>query len=414
MKKCVSCRKLISDEDVFCTFCGAKQTPQTEENAENNSLFLKYSGYLDNEALFKVAWAKEKGLIKSDFPNEAEVIYQMLALKGHLESMFRYAMQLLAKDPPDRDNAEKWLGLAAKQGHTASRNYLETTFYDKPSGAFARQEMSQTTVSDGVPAPVFHEESRSSDGVLSGAEIFARMSGSVVEILATTDGKNVSCASGFVVSSNGFVVTNAHAVLDEHGNVFRRIHAKTATDEYEAMPVAIGQPATGKNDAIDIALLYVKGLANTRPATLGDSDTCENGQKVYLIGNSLGDGICITSGIVSDKHRAMEGLSYPYVMTDAAANHGNSGGPLLNERGEVIGVLVSGIESAEGMNFTIPINVVKSFLGYVLRQTKLSYNQCAEMGALCYGNENMAFGWDNILSGIKIALDVIALLINIL
>ena len=399
----------------FCTVCGAKQEIQTKvaqkENDpkdENQSLFMKYSGYLDNEALFKVAWAKEKGLIKSDAPNEAETIYQYLALRGHLESMYRYAMLLLAKEPQDTQNAKKWLKMAADQGHVSSRNYLQTMMGSDPEGVtYYRSDAASPSASGSEPT--VQQSSSESGEILSGTQIYSQMSQSVVEIVATSDGKSISCASGIVVTSNGFVLTNAHAVLNGNGELYSKIYVKLNEKQYEAFPVAMGAPTNGKDDSIDIALLFVKDLKESKPAILGDSDLCENGQKVYLIGNSLGYGICITSGIISDRQRAMSGLSYPYIMTDAAANHGNSGGPLVDEHGNTVGVLVSGIESAEGMNFAIPINMVKSFLSYVFEQMHLSSNQCAELASLhCgNGNEKLSHKWERLLAGIKVVVEII-------
>jgi S1-C subfamily serine protease len=411
MKKCIKCGRSLDDEDIFCTVCGTKQDAAAAALDPNNTLVMKYSGYLDNEALFKIAWAKEKGLVKSDAPNEAEAIYQMLALRGHLESMYRYAMLLLSKMPPESDKAQQWLNIAARQGHIASRNYLETMF-GVASDAYHYQapEFTQNVGGNANVARPTHIDP--SGEVYSGAEISAQMKNSVVEVLAT-DGKGVACSSGLVVSSNGFVVTNAHAVLDAGGRLFETIHVRLNGREYEALPVAVGQPANGKNDVIDIALLYVRDFKDGVPALIGNSAACENGQKVYLIGNSLGDGICITSGIISDAKRRVSGLSYPYIMTDAAANHGNSGGPLMNEHGEVIGVLVAGVDNAEGMNFAIPTNMVRSFLAYVLKQSRLPQEHCGELSSLLNETTNMAVNWNKVFTGVKLMVEVVAFIVGL-
>ena len=186
-----------------------------------------------------------------------------------------------------------------------------------------------------------------SEGVMSGEELYDSAIGGVVEIYAYDEEGAGASSSGFVISENGFVLTNAHAVLNEEGEVYNNIVIKNKTDEYRGFAIAVGKPADGVNDSIDLCLLYVHGL-KAKPSPLGDVSKIRNGQKVYLIGNSLGSGTCITSGIISDKERAIEGLSYPYIMTDAAANPGNSGGPLYNAYGEIIGVLVAGIDGAKG------------------------------------------------------------------
>ena len=304
MKFCIKCGNRLDDADLFCEVCGARQEDEKgAPAAETDSILLKYAGYLDNEALFKVAWAKEKGLVKSDVPDEAERIYQMLALRGHLESMYRYALILLNRE--DRESAEKWLRLAARQGHVASRNYIEAML----GGTYADYTPTPTAAPvGGASAMPVRNEFADGEVVYSGAEISRQMFHSVVEVLAS-DGKGVASASGIVVSSNGFVISNAHAVLDSRGNIYQKLKVKMGGVQYEALPVAVGRPADGKTDSVDLALLFVKGLRKANAAPIGDSTDCVSGQKVYLIGNSLGDGICITSGIISDVKRNMPGLS---------------------------------------------------------------------------------------------------------
>jgi S1-C subfamily serine protease len=109
----------------------------------------------------------------------------------------------------------------------------------------------------------------------------------------------------------------------------------------------------------------------------------------------------------------MPGLSYPYIMTDAAANPGNSGGPLLNEQGEVIGVLVSGIDCAEGMNFAIPIDVVKEFFKFLAQQTNLHPDSLGRLAAPCGTPVNMSTFSDNLFKGLHLVLDVISFLLSI-
>ncbi|MBE6635001.1 MAG: trypsin-like serine protease [Ruminococcaceae bacterium] len=244
--------------------------------------------------------------------------------------------------------------------------------------------------------------------VLTGEEIYENAIRGIVEIYALTNaGDGVMSASGFIVSDSGFVLTNAHAVLDEDGRLCKTIQVKAMEKFYPALVVALGKPADGKNDSIDLCLLYVKGF-NVKPNNIGDVSKLKNGQRVYLIGNSLGSGTCITSGIISDKERAMPGLSYPYIMTDAAANHGNSGGPLYNEMGEVIGVLVAGIDGAKGMNYAIPANVAESFLSYVVNNTDMKRLPIGDLKRYAKSSSNYsAMTLPLAITGIKLILDVI-------
>ena len=412
MYRCLNCGADMAPDNVFCRCCGARReepkqpsAPKATETAEatasnKSSLFLKYSNYLDHTALFNVAYAKEMGIVKSDFPDEAEVIYEHLAIQNHLESMFRYAMIQLSKQPANKDVALKWLRLAASKGHVASENYLKTVY---------------------VTADVTPEKTTSiikinhgNGDVLSGEEIFALMENSTVEIIAIANERDVYRASGFVVSDKGFVVTNAHAILDERGHLCKDIAVKLGNKILPAMPVAFGDPSDGKHDSIDIALLFIPHAKLSDRAKFGSSASCRNGQKVYLIGNSLGCGTCITSGIISDAERKIPGLSYPYIMTDAAANHGNSGGPLLNESGEVIGVLVSGIDKVEGMNYAIPIDIVKRFFAYLAEKTDLNDGVLGDLIDAPHTPSNMSAFTDKLFRGIHLVVDIIAFILSII
>ena len=264
-----------------------------------------------------------------------------------------------------------------------------------------------------APAPAVSEPAiKAGKRVWSGDEIYEHAIGAVVEVYAMHPGASwMSSASGFVVSEKGFILTNAHAVLDDKGRLFEQVTVKTSKGKFSARVVAYGRPADGRHDSVDLCLLFAEGLRVT-PNILGDSDALKNGQKVYLIGNSLGAGTCITSGIVSDKARAQSGLSYPYIMTDAAANHGNSGGPLFNEYGEVVGVLVAGIENAKGMNFAIPSNVAKEFLEYVISNSEMKYSNLGELNEYAVKKvKNYCVGAISaITAGVTLVLEVIKLI----
>lgn len=270
---------------------------------------------------------------------------------------------------------------------------------------------------NGVNATQAKDKAGENTRVLSGEEIYDCAINGVVEIYAANQpkGGEVSSASGFVVSSQGFIITNAHAVLDSYGQVYKYIQINARGKMYKAMVVATGKPADGKHDSVDLCLLYVEGL-RVKPNAIGEVNKLKNGQKVYLIGNSLGAGICITSGIISDKERGMPGLSYPYIMTDAAANPGNSGGPLYNERGEVIGVLVAGIDHAKGMNYAIPANVLEAFLAHVINSSKFKNVDLGELNK--YAKNYTSYGMtvaavSTAFTGIKLLMDVIEFIVGL-
>jgi S1-C subfamily serine protease len=165
--------------------------------------------------------------------------------------------------------------------------------------------------------------------------------------------------SGFIVSPDGLVLTNAHVVQDA-----AEVTVKL-TDRREFKAKVIGtDPAT------DVAVLKVNERASAlNPLPLGNSDTVEVGDPVVAIGNPFGLDRSVTAGIVSALQRQLSntvGTSiYHVIQTDAAINHGNSGGPLLNDRGQVIGInsaILTGSTTEQGnvgVGFAVPINTVR-------------------------------------------------------
>lgn len=161
-----------------------------------------------------------------------------------------------------------------------------------------------------------------------------------------------SLGSGFIISADGYIYTNAHVVKDAT-NIVVRFHDNR---EKEAELV-------GKDDKTDFALLKVDatGLPIVK---MGDSDELEVGQWVLAIGSPFGLEHTATQGIISALSRSLPSDTYiPFIQTDVALNPGNSGGPLFNTRGEVIGInsqIYSRTGGYMGLSFAIPINVAQS------------------------------------------------------
>ncbi len=161
--------------------------------------------------------------------------------------------------------------------------------------------------------------------------------------------------SGFVISEDGFIVTNNHVIAE--------------ADEIlvEFFP-GDGQPAKelpakviGTDEKTDIALLKVEAEQPLKYVQFGDSDTARVGDWVIAMGNPLGQGFSVSAGIVSARNRALSGTYDDYIQTDAAINRGNSGGPLFNMNGEVIGVntaILSPTGGSIGIGFSMASNVV--------------------------------------------------------
>lgn len=168
--------------------------------------------------------------------------------------------------------------------------------------------------------------------------------------------KRKSLGSGFIISPDGYIVTNNHVV--EKATEIKVVLIDGS--EYDAKVV-------GTDKMTDIALLKIKPNKSLPTVTLGDSDKLKIGEWVIAIGNPFGLSYTVTAGIVSGKGRFLnEGPYDNFIQTDAAINPGNSGGPLVNMRGEVVGINTAIIPYAQGIGFAIPINLAK----YVVEQIK--------------------------------------------
>jgi len=161
-----------------------------------------------------------------------------------------------------------------------------------------------------------------------------------------------SLGSGFVISTDGYIVTNNHVVEDVDS-------IKVAFEDGSELEAEV----IGRDPKTDIALIRVKPEKELFALALGDSSVVRPGEWVVAIGNPFGLEHTVTAGIVSAKHRVIGQGSYDdYIQTDAAINPGNSGGPLLNLKGEVIGINTAINPRANTIGFAVPINMAKEVL----------------------------------------------------
>ncbi|MEL6701629.1 MAG: trypsin-like peptidase domain-containing protein, partial [Pseudomonadota bacterium] len=162
--------------------------------------------------------------------------------------------------------------------------------------------------------------------------------------------RSSALGSGFVISEDGYIVTNNH-VIEGADEILIEFFSG---DELPAELV-------GTDPNTDIALLKVEADGPLPFVPFGDSNTARVGDWVIAMGNPLGQGFSVSAGIVSARNRALSGTYDDYIQTDAAINRGNSGGPLFNMDGEVIGVntaILSPNGGSIGIGFSMASNVV--------------------------------------------------------
>ena len=211
------------------------------------------------------------------------------------------------------------------------------------------------------------------------ASIANAVSKSVVSIVTSTDQKSffsnettsqTAAGTGFILSSDGYVATNKH-VVSGASKIGVILDDGTAYEDVELV---------GTDPLNDFAIIKINNINNLSPVKLGDSKTTSAGQQVVAIGNALGAyQNSVTSGIISGKGRSLtatdsgrtqyETLS-DMIQTDAAINGGNSGGPLVNAAGEVIGINTAYASQGNNVGFAIPINSVKGIMAGVLKDGK--------------------------------------------
>ncbi|MBI5418692.1 MAG: DegQ family serine endoprotease [Deltaproteobacteria bacterium] len=174
--------------------------------------------------------------------------------------------------------------------------------------------------------------------------------------------KRRSLGSGFIVSEDGYILTNNH-VVEKADEVTVTLLDK---EEFKAEVV-------GTDPKTDIALIKIKAGKRLPYVHLGDSEKLEIGEWVAAIGNPFGLGHTVTAGIVSAKGRIIGSGPYDdFIQTDASINPGNSGGPLFNLKGEVVGINTAIIQGGQGIGFATPIHLAKSVLGQLKEKGKVT------------------------------------------
>lgn len=275
---------------------------------------------------------------------------------------------------PKEKKANKWLlGLAAVVIVGSASGYLGSWFEDE-FNTTPTTSVLNSSKDDGNAVVTADEESI--------AAVAKAVSPSIVSILTTSQQvsryynqsyEQQGAGTGMIVTADGYIMTNKH-VIDGADKVSVVLPSGETYENVQVM---------GSDPLNDVAFLKVKNVKGLPAVELGDSKTIRIGQSVVAIGNALGQyQNTVTSGIVSGTGRPIiassdgtgegetESLS-DLIQTDAAINSGNSGGPLLNLKGQVIGINTAVASDAQGIGFAIPIGAAKGILEHLVETGKV-------------------------------------------
>ena len=180
------------------------------------------------------------------------------------------------------------------------------------------------------------------------------------EFQRPTERKASSLGSGFIINKNGTVITNNHVIANAE-DIVVRVNGK----DYKAKVL-------GADPLADIAVIKINSKDSFTPVKFGDSDKARVGDWVMAIGNPFGLGGTVTSGIISARNRDINLTRYDdFIQTDASINQGNSGGPLFNLNGEVIGIntaiIAPGQSGSIGIGFAIPANAASNVIDQLVK-----------------------------------------------
>ena len=170
-----------------------------------------------------------------------------------------------------------------------------------------------------------------------------------------------SVGSGCILDSKGYIITNQHVIGNEKDDIFVTLYGGDS----------IKGELIWSSNLLDLAVIKIN-IGGLPSAVMGDSDSLRIGERAIAIGNPLGFDFqgTLTSGVISGLNRTVEvnGIYMEdLIQTDASINSGNSGGPLMNSKGEVIGINTVKVASAEGIGFAIPINQIKPIIDKIVK-----------------------------------------------
>lgn len=346
MNKCKICGGEYTPGETICPYCGHSLLDNEKDNsdkysnppvkAENISV-LKYSEFMDAEILYKLGLCKLNGIGTEKNEKEAFEAFRKLSARGHFDSMYQLAEMYLAQDPPNNEEAYMWLKIAAESGHLQSKIKLKTMGED--ISIFQK--------------PHFFEESGGADEFTSLVKM--AMPGIVMVYSAPLSG------AGFVLEG-GFVITNAHVIGKRKNDIKARFESTLDSGMYDLALLSV-------RPEYDVAVLKFSNMENEKLKEHSilklKTERPAYGEMVYTIGNPLGLTFSVSKGVVSCPNRIR---TYPsgvgsVIQVDITANHGNSGGALLDASNNVVGMVtfIDG-QSKGGISHCIPSKYIVEVL----------------------------------------------------
>ena len=250
----------------------------------------------------------------------------------------------------------------------------ELSAYDKylktVKAARANQPEPPTVAEEPEVAPAASQPMNRTAIVNIAADVYQKAIGSTLQLIAKMDDSAMS-GTGTMISDKGYFITNAHVVMElsqNHQKVLNlsdAVYGQSGERNYRFVAELICA-----NPAIDLALLKTEPNSSLKPVTFADQEAFP-GEAVYAIGNSKGEGLCIVEGIVSDVHRRIGNIDA--IMISAPVTHGNSGGPVFDAEGKLVGIVQSGRQDVSAMNYVIPIKTINEFLQKAKEKENLDF-----------------------------------------
>ena len=221
------------------------------------------------------------------------------------------------------------------------------------------------------------------------AEITKRIAPAVVLVTGVTDdGK--ALGSGFIISSDGKIATNLHVIRN-----LRRGGIQLASGEkFDSFSVL------AFDERKDVAIIKIPGF-DLPSVNLGNSNIIQVGEPVLIMGSPLGLQGSVTTGVVSSIRDDPFGGGFKMIQTDASVNPGNSGGPLVNQKAEVVGIIRYKISGTENLNFAIPVNYLRGMMDAPLRAVSLDdlRAKLANKTDIFQQSEGLPNRWKSLASG---------------